>query len=455
MVKSNNTIKSFWIAFFATLSALLIAVSIFTFVTMSDKIDHMKATVVEDADTYKISTENSYRSALYETCENLKGIDAAINKVCISADSSKQIQYLMDVSTYAASLSCDVSRLPTNQGEIVGMVDKFANQLNYYTKSLASKLADGDELALTDKTALLSLDATTTALYNSLNEMATTGSGMYITNSLFTDGANMVGDTIDEMNKEDLQYSDLVYDGPYSDSIEHGTMVINETIDPEEGLDVVRRLFSGENINSITFVTTMKKEGLLYVYEVDTTEGSVDVIVTADGRLYQFDYYLDSTGNAALYEGDGVMSLAKQFAQSAGFDVESLYITKVQDFVAYVTLAPIADGVIVYPDAVVVAVDTTRGEIVGFVGKGYLTNHRDDRDVKFGAFDFEQASNRYSGRVVSAQKAIIAKYGKEYACYEYEVDTLTQRYFVYVDSNTGKEVDIFMVVDEAEGFSVI
>jgi germination protein YpeB len=265
----------------------------------------------------------------------------------------------------------------------------------------------------------------------------------------------MVGDTIDEINKEDLQYSELVYDGPYSDSIELGTIVVSETIDPEEGLDVVRRLFSGENINSITFVTTMKKEGLLYVYDVDTTEGSVEVIVTADGRLYQFDYYLDSTGNVAVYDGEGVMARAKQFAQSAGFDVESLYITKVQDFVAYVTLAPIADGAIVYPDAVVVAVDTTRGEIVGFVGKGYLTNHRDDRDVKFGAFDFQQASSRYSGKVVSVEKAIIAKYGKEYACYEYEVDTLTQRYFVYVDSNTGKEVDIFMVVEEAEGFSVI
>ena len=53
------------------------------------------------------------------------------------------------------------------------------------------------------------------------------------------------------------------------------------------------------------------------------------------------------------------------------------------------------------------------------------------------------------------QESLIEIKGKEHFAYEFECTDGTNQYYVYVDSHTGKEVQIFKVIANTEGHTVM
>ena len=67
--------------------------------------------------------------------------------------------------------------------------------------------------------------------------------------------------------------------------------------------------------------------------------------------------------------------VCKNFANNIGFEnMESVWV-EVHENVAYINLAPVENGVIMYPDIVKVKVDLTSQEIIGFEAVNYAFNH--------------------------------------------------------------------------------
>lgn len=446
MVSKNSTIKNFWMIFFGVVALVAIGSAIFVGVYSANKVAQMRMSVIDDENYYKVSEENGFKRSLYAACDSLKNMDANLGKAAISSNPSNQAQNLANVIIHANHVNQNLSNLPIADSDNLESCQKFVNQTQDYAIYLLKKIADGEELTAGERIALSNLDNVATSMYDFLQEYAESDSGMFLTNGngMFNNGS--LSESLGKVDENSFAYEKLIYDGPFSDSVEEKTLKSGKAVSHEEGRKYVTSLF-GE----AKFDGSFENKGLWYSYILENGR----VLLTGDGKVAQYEKYVAYDSGKAL-SCDDCISAAEEFCQKLGYDVKGVWVSKTQDETTYVNCATVVDDVIVYPDLIKVAVDSYSGEITGCEARAYLFNHR-DWNVDFGTVEQKDAQNVLDGglKVTNVAKALIEKNNEHYACYEFQCEGGGRQYYVYVDSNTGKEVEIFKVIENTEGHTVI
>ena len=446
MVRQNKVIKNFWMIFFGALAALAIATAVIIGVVLTNKISNMRMSQITDENYYKLSQENDYKRSLYLACDSMKNLDANLGKIAISNDVAHQTQMLSYVIIHANAVNQNLSNLPIEDSDNLMACQKFVNQTQDYATYLLGKLSKGEKLSADERIALGNLDNVATRLYDFLQAYAESDSGLFITNG---NGMNNVGALSESMNQVEqnaFSYEKLIYDGPFSESVQEKVLKCDHKISHKMGAEIVTELF-GE----AKFIDEINNKGVMYVYELENGR----VLLSASGKVVQYETYNEAQGESKM-DADSCIGTAEEFCKKLGYDVKGVWVSKTQDFVTYVNCATVTDGVIVYPDLIKVAVDSTTGEVVGMEAKAYLINHR-DWDVSFGEVSEEDAEQTISDglKVTNVAKALIEKNNSYYACYEFQCMMGDRQYYVYVDSNTGNEVELFKVIENTEGYTVM
>ncbi len=446
MICRNNSIKNFWMIFFGVVALIAIASAIVIGVVASNRVATMRMSVIDDENTYKISQENGYRRSLYLACDSMKNLDANLGKIASSGDTAHQTEMLAKVVIHANQVNQSLSNLPFQDSDNISACQKFVNQTQDYATYLLGKLSRGEQLTEGERMALRNLDDVATNLYNFLQGYAESDSGMFITNGNGQNNVGNLSDSLNEVDSKTFEYEKLIYDGPFSESVEEKVLKTDNKISHADGAKIVSEIF-GEN----KFVSEINNKGLFYLY--DTEKGRV--YLAANGKVAQYEAYNEQSGESVV-DCDKCISKAEEFCNKLGYDVKGVWISKTQDFVTYVNCAPVIDGVIIYPELIKVAVDSTSGEVVGLEARAYILNHQ-DRQISFGNVTEEQAKSAVMPRlkVTNIAKALIEKGEKQHLCYEFQCQDGDRQYYVYVDSTSGKEIDIFKVIENTEGYTVI
>jgi len=308
------------------------------------------------------------------------------------------------------------------------------------------RIADGNKLNSSERCSLKNLEHVAKNMYDVFQTYAESDSAMFITNGT---GMGGVGDLTDMLNsaKDDaFTYEKLIYDGPFSDSVEQKHITCRGKISHKQGIAIVEKHFGANK-----FVREIKQKCPLYVYQTQKGE----VTLTSDGRVVEYEATQVFDGAKNL-DGKQCIAKAEQFCQALGYNVKGIWVSSVQDYVTYINCATVVDDVIVYPELIKVAVDTSNGQIVGIEAKSYLINHK-ERQVDFGTTSQSDCQKHLdkSLRVTNVAKSLIEIKGKEHFAYEFECTDGTNQYYVYVDSHTGKEVQIFKVIANTEGHTVM
>jgi len=432
--------------FFGVVALIAIASAIVIGVVASNRVATMRMSVIDDENTYKISQENGYRRSLYLACDSMKNLDANLGKIASSGDTAHQTEMLAKVVIHANQVNQSLSNLPFQDSDNISACQKFVNQTQDYATYLLGKLSRGEQLTEGERMALRNLDDVATNLYNFLQGYAESDSGMFITNGNGQNNVGNLSDSLNEVDSKTFEYEKLIYDGPFSESVEEKVLKTDNKISHADGAKIVSEIF-GEN----KFVSEINNKGLFYLY--DTEKGRV--YLAANGKVAQYEAYNEQSGESVA-DCDKCISVAEEFCNKLGYDVKGVWISKTQDFVTYVNCAPVIDGVIIYPELIKVAVDSTNGEVVGLEARAYILNHQ-DRQISFGNVTEEQAKSAVMPRlkVTNIAKALIEKGEKQHLCYEFQCQDGDRQYYVYVDSTSGKEVDIFKVIENTEGYTVI
>lgn len=443
MVKSNQ-IKTFWIAFFGIIAALAIALCVGVSVKAATERELVRMSVVSDENQYKISQENSYKQSLYLACDSLKNLDANLGKAAVSSSSSNQARQLTNVVVCAESVNRQLADLPIAQGDKLAACLRFVNQTQDYASYLVARLAEGEGLTDAERGALVGLDKVAKNMYELLQGYAEGDSGLFIVNG---NGSNGVGALTDELNDTDdsaFAYEKLIYDGPFSESIQQKTLPCDGKLTVKQVGERVEKLFGKSSFDTKMNV----KEGLLYRF--NTVNGVVTL--TCDGYVYEYEAL--NQANAAP-KCEACIAMAEEFCAKLGYDVTGVWISRTQDSVTYVNCAPVIDGVIFYPQLIKVAVSAEG--VVGLEARSYLLNRGMEPQGSFGTVSSEDAQECLiaAAEVTNVARAYIEKNGSGYYCWELECAANDEQYYVYVDSNTGKEVQIFKVIANTEGHTVI
>lgn len=113
------------------------------------------------------------------------------------------------------------------------------------------------------------------------------------------------------------------------------------------------------------------------------------------------------------------------------------------------TLAPMQDGVILYPDTAVVKVQLGAGKVVSYQGNDYIFNHR-KRVLPKPAISQEDAVKKVNGRmdVISTDLALIENTdGQEVVCYEFIGKMNGSMFRIYINARDGSEEDVEKLKD--------
>ncbi len=393
---------------------------------------------------YQREMESVRSRAYYNLLDGANDIDATMSKFVVANSPEKQQALLYEIWG-ASSLAGDNLSAFDGESEGVQKAAKFINQLGDYSLCLAKKISDGKTLD-NDEIETISKLRPMTSLFKSAlqkaSEKAENGNlsfGESIATS-FVDGLSVFAEP-------SLDYPEMIYDGPFSDAVETRRAKALETlpeIDEKQGEKAVLSTFP--DCENLTFIGRFdgRIPTLNYSFTIDGIPAYVQLSVKG-GKIVNYTLSAPSTDDGQTTTENGKIAL--EFSSKLGYKNMQIVWSATADGYTFVNLAPTADGVILYPDLVKVKL-TTDGKVVGFDSAHYQYNHI-PRTLPRPAISETAARKNLPTAVSEGKLALIPQNETaETLCYEYELDG---GYFVYIDAMTGKETEIFYVVDGEQG----
>ena len=399
--------------------------------------------------TYQNQMESVYARAYYSLLDGVNDMDTTLAKLTVARSREKQESLLYDI--WCASTLAE-EYLATFGGEDEGVrtAVKFVNQLGGYSQHLADKLSRGESLTEKDKTTLEKMRPMASKLKESLQHI----NGDLNNGKLFIEDNGVLGEfskAFSVFAEPDFNYPQMIYDGPFSDGLETMTAKGLEgmkDIDEKEGRKIVEKLFEGAtSIEHIgRFDGRIPTEN--YSFEINGIKAYVQLSVKG-GRVINYSMTATNENDSDIAVNAGEKAVA--FAKQMGYKGMKVVWSANAHGHTFVNLAPVEEGIILYPDLVKVKIDNESGQVIGFDSAHHAYNHR-KRSLEKPTISEAEARERLSLTPIAEGRLTLIPEGdgqKEALCYEYQCES-EGTYFVYIDAMTGAEAEILYVIDDVD-----
>lgn len=394
----------------------------------------------------------------YDLMDYVGNMDVKMSKLLVSNDAKQQQKLLSELSTEASLAADDISRLPLKD-ESKYYTTKYINQVADYSKYLNNRLIDGDSLSSDDIENLNSLYKINSQLKEDLSSLTVSMGAEFDFSSIFDEsGENMFLEKFNQLESRAVDYPKLIYDGPFSDSLEQSQPKgLGETeISSVTAEEVFVSVFGKYGLTNTAVMG--EQSGVIDCYNVsaDAEDGEIYASVSKiGGKLIMFNHYMDCT--EINYGLDECIEIGQTFLSSLGLDDMTAVWATENGTTAYVNYCYTDGGVICYADMVKVTVCKQRGLVSAYDANAYYLNHT-AREISSPTITQKEALTGLSTDLsVLSTRLTLIPYGKDKEVLAYEVyGTFNDEYYyIYVDAASGKEVQIFTVVDTDEGSMLI
>lgn len=397
-----------------------------------------------------------YAKSFYDLVGYVDNIDVNLDKLNISNDADNSQKILSDVIVQANLAENDLQTLPLEDESRFYTV-KFVNQLSDFGKYLNNKLIDGEKVTKDDKNTLQQLRKINKTLKGELNDLSVTlGDNFDFTTLLTGESENIVLKKFNDMQSNAVEYPKMIYDGPFADQPEEAAKDKTDEskfIDEAQAKQLFIEYFEQYSPEQVAVEGSGEGNGL----QVFTVNAVVDgenfyAQIAKSGELVMFDWYKECSD--INYGRDECIEIATAFLEKCGYKSIKAVWTTQNGTTTYVNFVPIvSDGIIIYADMIKVSVCMERGMVYSMDATAYVKNHT-QRDIPVPALTIEQAEKKLSLNINTQTwrlAYIPLETGKEKLAYEFFGEGEDGDYYVYIDAITGKELEIFKVVQTNEG----
>lgn len=495
-----------WIATFLSIAVLLSTLSIGIYYLDKENREN------------RLRTENLYQECMYSLSESLSNIEINLSKILISNDNLETALMLNDTYYHSQEAMNALNLMPISP-EDKAECDKFLNQLGDWCNSQVKALLKGgsseagDEQIIVTNTAvelieeepkdfkklqneeknlkndkksqldlnkkqempqktsgkrqLKTFDEQCEELYirarrlnASVKDVAAKIDGSYRMLHNISDGVLTDFDLNDTVMKNSTDVPEIIYDGPFSDSQSSKNFKAlddKEEISLEQAIEIVKEMFKDLGYRNIQLIGETS-EPKAYSLIGNTNKPDKDLYVSISkkgGILLSASRPCDNTGKTQRLDQNKAIELAKKYAAMCGYKGLTPVWYNEADKYAVVNLTPEINGIIYYPDLVKVKVCMVTGDFYGIEAVGYCKSHH-NRDLTV-SIDKAQAQKAVSSKlkITGSRLAIIPKDMTERLCYEFAAKYKGLDYFVYIDANTGKQINIMRVINDEQGQMVM
>lgn len=409
----------------------------------------------EQANSYKLSLENVYEKNFYNLLDSVNTAENDLSKVLASSGSTYQSKLLNSVAKASNEAQISVSALPLTQSDIYDMV-KMVNQIYGYTSTLSEKISQGQSLTQSEIESLENVYQNILILKNRLNDFARKMQAGYsiLDESVFNeDGTTSFTEIFTQMNDVDVKYPTMIYDGPFSDSVVNSEIkgLKGLTVSKDQAENTIKKHF--KNLIELNFQETTKGKFETYNFRaVNSDQENLYIQVTKIGGKILTVSGSGKNGVATIDQTQA-KKIAIEFAKNNGIEnAKVVWSDKLYEDL-YLNIAPVQEGIILYPDLVKVKIDLTTGTIVGYDATSYFTNHT-NRSLNQGGLTKEEAESKISSEfsIVQTRKVLSPlDYNREVVCYEVEATKDDNTFYFYFNVENGETENILKVIKTDNG----
>lgn len=398
--------------------------------------------------------ESTYQKSFYDTVQQVDNIDLNLSKALATKDKGALQKYLVNTAINSELAENDLQQLPL-QDQSKFYTTKLINQIGDYAKYLNNKLIDSGELSISDLQGLSSLYRANLELKQSLQETVNSMGTDYNFSSMIGGGdGDLVISNFNQLQNLSVQYPELIYDGPFSDGQTQREIkgLKGEQITKEQAIEQFRKIFAHMNLQNIKSVG--EAAGDIECFNVQG-EKDGDILFAqiskTGGNLIMFSFAGDCT--ETRINDDQAIEKAQEFLCGLGLtNLKPVWIN-LANSVYTINFAGEKDGVILYPDLIKVRVCSQTSLIIGMEAKSYYANHF-ERQLEQPALSESKAKTFLSENIqVDSVRLALVPIGlkTERLCYEFFGTYDDATYYIYIDAVTGKQVEMFKVVEGTEG----
>ena len=404
---------------------------------------------------YKNNLENVYEKNFYNLLNSVNTAENDLSKVLASQSGDYQEKMLDSVAKASNEAQISVASLPLTQSNIYDTV-KMVNQIYGYTSTLSEKVAKGESLTESEISTLEDVYQNILILKNELNNFARKLDKGYsiLDESVYNDdGTTNFTQIFTQMTDLDVKYPTMIYDGPFSDS------VVNSEIKGLSGASVSEEK-AKEKINTqVKNLVELNYEemtnGRFVTYNFRATNSDAETLYMQVTKIGGNILTVSGAGRAGEASIDKVQAekLAIEFAKNNGVENAKVVWSDQLYEDLYLNIAPVQNGIILYPDLVKVKINLVTGTVVGYDATSYFTNHT-ARTLNQGILTKEDAESKVSSAftIVQTRKALTPlDYNREVVCYEVEATKDENTYYFYFNIENGETENILKVIKTDNG----
>lgn len=414
-----------------------------------------------------VRIENDAARAYYELMDATDQLTVLTGKALVVNDNDNRSDLYSRISRTAYVAQENLSMLPV-YNTTLSRTEQFLNQIGDFSASLVAKAARNEVLTAEESDTLKSLNAEVTKVSDALHKMENSKENPFSYKAIQAadksiqksdyENAGLAVTSLSDINTTISKTPSLIYDGPYSDHLENkGPIELGgETINWSTAKETAARLL-GEDYVYQAYGKSSKAAGIAvytvavkYREEDDAPFAYFDISVRGG---YPVQYTATTDSGEQKITKEKALETAGAFLDNAGYsDMKAGYhLTKNNILTANFTYQ--LGDTSVYPDMIKVSVDLSSGKIVGLDAKNYLEFHK-DRTLPTLLMTEDAAKEHLTAGItpLSVKKAIIPKDNEsEVLCYEFRYRENDTEYLTYINAETGKEEDIFIVKDDESG----
>lgn len=399
--------------------------------------------------------EYGYRQAVEDLAQSADKISATLTKGLYAKSPAMMSKLSTKLISETGAAREALSRLPVAEVNLE-RTEKFLSQIGNYAYSLSAAAAGGNEPSYEDFTKITSLSKSAEEISKELWDMKSRLlSGDDPISQLFKSMDGGAGSFISESFsklEEGLGTSPkLIYDGPFSDHI------LDKTPQMTKGAQSVTRDDAAKKAAPYCGVEDWQlkdcisgEEGKMpsYCFYAD----GVNCAVTKSGGYITYMMKHREVRNAKITPAEAEV-YARAYLDSLGItNLKSTY-HETYNNVCTINYAYSENNITCYTDLIKVSVALDNGDILAYDGRGYIVNHR-ERSMGEPRLSSQECQDKLSPalRVVDASLAVIPTESiQEKLCWEFKCKTEEDRtVLVYINSDTGAEEEILMLIETPE-----
>ena len=404
---------------------------------------------------YKQELNYTYQNNFYSLVDGVNNIENDLSKLSITNSKDMQEKYLTEVVSLCDSCQNNLSNLPIQHSSIENTY-KFVNQLGGYCFVLHQDVLSGKSLTEEQSSKLKELHLSSKKIKTELNEMSKLiNSGYSIVDNISNPEVrtNNFSQNLNSIYDETIEYPSLIYDGPFSDSVENKEIkgLSQNKISQTEAEEKVKDWFDGFEI-SFDGTTNGHFETFNFSLSKNDVSGFVQ-ITQNDGLILSF--FSDESSrknNKSILECE---FLAQEFLTKLGFENTTVVWSQDAQNYVYINFCFAQNDVIIYPDMIKVKVCRESGNVVGLEAQSYAYNHiKRSQEFLTSSKTVDEARENLDKKLeeISVRLCVVPnEYIGESLCYEFKCFYDDEIYYVYLSAQTAEEERVLKVIQTDDG----